>query len=97
MTVPHRCTSVARYDFSAAGVARLCSTGAVPKLAKRSITFASLRAVWRARPSLSDASLGKPFGAHIACHADTSKPGSALLSSVGRSGSGDTLDLVVTG
>src|SRR4051794_40917487 len=96
MTVPHRCTSAVRYDFRAAGVARLCSTGAVPRLAKRSITFASFRAAWRDAPSLSDASLGKPFGAHIACHAETSKPGSAPPSSVGSSGNDETLDLVVT-
>jgi hypothetical protein len=45
---------------------------------------------------LSVTSFGNPFGAHIACHAEASKPFTAPASSGGRSGNDETLDLVVT-
>src|ERR1043166_6758682 len=96
MTVFHFLTSATSCDLSASGVTRAGATGSVPRLAKRSTTFGSLTAIWSALTSLSDTSLGRPLGAHMACHADTSKPGMALLSSVGRSGTDETLNLVVT-
>jgi hypothetical protein len=55
-----------------------------------------VRATCKAETSLSDTSFGRPFGAHIACHAETSKPGKAPLSSVGNSGSDETFCFVVT-
>src|SRR5215470_19500156 len=96
MTAPHLVTSAARCDLSASGVARAGATGSVPRLAKRSITFGSLSAVCSAATNLSDTSFGRPFGAHMACQAETSKPGMAVLSSVGNCGTDGTLDFVVT-
>src|SRR4051812_41097342 len=96
MTAPHRGTSAARCALSAAGVAISACTGSVPRLAKRSITLGSFNAVWSAATSLSVISFGRPFGAHKACHAETSNPLTAPASSVGRSGKDDTLDFVVT-
>src|SRR5262245_58048207 len=96
MTVSHRFTSLARCDLRASGVARAGDTGSVPRLAKRSTTFGSLSADCNAATSLSLTSLGKPLGAHMACHADTSKPGIAPLSNVGRSGTDETRAFVVT-
>src|SRR5688572_3578636 len=53
ITAPQRGTSATRWSFSAAGVASCCETGSVPRLAKRSITLASLSAVCKAFTSLS--------------------------------------------
>src|SRR6478736_9446363 len=96
MTVYHRLTSATRCVLRASGVVRAAATGSVPRSANRSITFEYLVAVCSAATSFSETSLGKPLGAHLACHADTSKPGIAPLSSVGKSGTDETLNFVVT-
>ena len=49
--------------FKAAGVACSWDTGSVPRSAKRSTTFGSLSAAWRAVVSLSTTGCGVPLGA----------------------------------
>ena len=96
MTPSQRFTSASRCGFSASGVASASITGSVPRPLKRSTTLGSFNAALSAATSLSDTSFCRPFGAHSACHAETSKPGTAPPSSVGRSGTDGTFALVVT-